>query len=70
MLEDAFMNLVKACNALADDYHNQGFINPTIYGDARRALDQAEKNATAICSHLRTAEGLEDVWANQQSMNE
>jgi hypothetical protein len=63
-LEAAFLNLVKACNALADDYHNQGFINPSIYGDARRALDQAEKNAAAICAHLKQGENIEDCWKN------
>ena len=64
-LEAALLNLVRTYNALADDYAKVGFINPSIYGDSRRALHQAEKNLAEIRTHLRAGEAIDDVWKHQ-----
>lgn len=61
-LEAAFLNLVRTYNALADDYAKVGFINPSIYGDSRRALHQAEKNLAEICLHLKAGKNIDEVW--------
>ena len=61
-LEMALLNLVRTYNALADDYYKQGFINPEIYGNSRRALHNAEKNVAEIITHLRAGESIDDVW--------
>jgi len=69
MTEQEFQELVDAFKALQKDYEAIGFRNDAVYARACRALDMADRTMEQTKSKLRIAEGLADVWANQQGGN-
>jgi hypothetical protein len=59
-LQATFMRLIASYKEMQLDYHKVGFINPTIWGNSCRALDEAEKKLTDILTKLHEGEYIED----------
>jgi hypothetical protein len=60
LLQATFMRLITSYKELQLDYHKVGFINPTIWGNSCRAIDEAEKNLADILTKLHEGEYIED----------
>jgi hypothetical protein len=59
-LQAVFMRLIASYKDMLNDYHKIGFVNPTIWGNSCRAIDEAEKNLADILTKLHEAEYIED----------
>ena len=59
-LQGVFMRLITSYKEMQLDYHNVGFINPGIWGNSCRAIDEAETNLADILTKLHEAEYIED----------
>jgi hypothetical protein len=59
-LEAAYIRLVNSYKALQQDYHDVGFINPTVWGNSCRALHEAEKNLVETLLKLRAGDTADD----------
>ena len=59
-LQAVYMRLIASYKDMQNDYHNIGFVNPTIWGNSCRAIDEAEKNLADILTKLHEAEYIED----------
>jgi hypothetical protein len=68
-MENEYNELVASFKALQLDYEAIGFRNDLVYARSCRALDWAEKNNSRMVELIRAAEGIQDVWANQQGGN-
>ena len=68
-MENEYNELIAAHKALQSDYEKMGWINTEVYARSCRALDWAEKNQSKMVELIRAAEGIQDVWANQQGGN-
>ena len=69
MIEQEYNELVAAFKDLQHEYEAIGFRNDPVYARSCRALDWAEKNQSKMVELIRAAEGIQDVWANQQGGN-